>query len=72
MILSIPRITMPERFCTMFEKCKFLSMGYISALTKARVLIIQSKNVRLGFKVMAKDNNNISYTVRYGFRVKAQ
>ena len=28
-------ITMPERFCTMYEKCKFLSMGYISALMQA-------------------------------------
>ena len=30
-------ITMPERFYTMYEKCKFLSMGCISALTKATV-----------------------------------
>ena len=26
---------MPEQFCTMYEKCKFLSMG--SALTQASV-----------------------------------
>ena len=32
-------ITTPERFCTMYEKCKFLSMGYISALTQASMLI---------------------------------
>ena len=49
---------MPERFCTMFEKCKFLSMGYISALTQA-----------LNFKVIAKDTDNISYTVRYGLGI---
>ena len=28
-----------ERFCTMYEKCKFLSMGYIAAMTQASVLI---------------------------------
>ena len=39
-------LVMLERFCTMYEKCKFLSMGYISALTQASVLI-WSKNVRL-------------------------
>ena len=32
-------ITMLEQFCTMYEKCKFLSMGYILALTKASMLI---------------------------------
>ena len=32
---------MPERFCTMYKKCKFLSMYYISALTHASVLIKQ-------------------------------
>ena len=30
----ICKITTPERFCTVYEKCKFLSMGYISALTQ--------------------------------------
>ena len=29
---------MPERFCTIYEKYKFLSMGYISALTQASFL----------------------------------
>ena len=61
---------MPEWFCTMYKKCKFLSMGYISALTQASVSI-RSKNVRLWFKVIAKDTNNISYTVRYGLGGKA-
>ena len=28
-------ITKPEQFCTMYMKCKFLSMGYFSALKKA-------------------------------------
>ena len=46
----IINITTPERFCTMYEKCKFLSMGYISALTQASVLIL-SKNVRLCLKL---------------------
>ena len=32
-------IVMPERFCTMYEKLKFLSMGYIPALTQASVFI---------------------------------
>ena len=34
-----------ERFCTMYEKCNFLSMGYISALTQASVsdLKVQEK-----------------------------
>ena len=36
---SCVNITMPEQFCTMYEKCKFLSMGYISALTQASVLL---------------------------------
>ena len=31
-------ITTPERFCTICEKCKFLSMGYISAMTQVSVL----------------------------------
>ena len=30
-------IVTPERFFTMDEKCKFLSMGYITALTQASV-----------------------------------
>ena len=30
---------MPDGFCTMYEKCEFLSMGYISALTQTSVLI---------------------------------
>ena len=30
---------MVVQFCTMYENCKFLSMGYISALTQASVLI---------------------------------
>ena len=37
---------MLERFCTMYETCKFQSMGYILALTQASVLI-GSKNVRV-------------------------
>ena len=44
-------------------------MCYISALTRAIVL---SKNVHLGFKAIAIDTNNISYTVRYGLRGKAR
>ena len=32
-------IVMPEQFRTMYEKCKFLSMGYIAALTQPSVLI---------------------------------
>ena len=55
----------------MYEKCKFLGMSNISALTQASVLI-RSKNVRLCFKGIAKDTNNLSYTVRYGLRGKAQ
>ena len=35
---------MPEPFCTIYEKCKFLRMGYILALTQASVLI-RSKNI---------------------------
>ena len=31
---------MPERFCTMYEKYKLLSMYYISALTQASVLTL--------------------------------
>ena len=38
-ILEYVNITMPEGFCTMYKKCKFLSMGYISALTQAMCLI---------------------------------
>ena len=34
---------MPERFCTMYEKCKFLSMGYISALTHTSMLIFNDE-----------------------------
>ena len=45
-------------------------MGYILALTQVSVLI-WSKNVRLWFKVIAKDTNNISYTVRYGLEVSS-
>ena len=48
----------------MNEICKFLSMGYIPALTQVSVLL-RSNNVRLRFKVIAKPTNNISYTVRY-------
>ena len=51
---------MPEHICTMYEKCKFLSIGYISALIWTSVLI-KSKNVCLWFKVIANDTNNISY-----------
>ena len=61
---------MPEPFCTMCEKCKFLNMGYISALTQASVL--RNKNVRLLFKVIAKNTSNISYTARYGLGGNAQ
>ena len=46
-------------------------MVYISTLTQASVLI-SSKNVHLRIKVMAKDTNNISCTVSYGFGEKAQ
>ena len=35
---SINIVTL-EQFCTVYKKCKFLSMGYISALTQASVLI---------------------------------
>ena len=55
----------------MYEKCQFLSMGYISALTLASVLKL-SKNVHLLFKVITKDTNNISYTVIYGLGGKAR
>ena len=48
---------MPERFCTMYEKCKFLSMGY-QHISK---VIAKDTN-----------NTCISYTVRYGFGGKAQ
>ena len=37
-------IITPEQFCTTYEKCIFLSMGYISALTQASRLIY-GKNV---------------------------
>ena len=50
---------LPEQFCTMYEKCKVLSMGYLSALTQASVLIL-SKNVHVWFKVIAKDTNSMS------------
>ena len=55
-------ITTPRRFCTTYEKCKFLTMGYISALTQASVSK-RNKNVHLGFEGIANDTNNISYTV---------
>ena len=55
----------------MYEKCKFLSMGYISAFTHVSVLI-WSKNVCLWFKVIAKAINSISYSLRYGLGGKAQ
>ena len=38
----------------MYEKCKFLSMCYISALTQASVLI-GSKNVRLLFSSVSDE-----------------
>ena len=44
---------------------KFLNTGYISALTQASVLI--RKKCSSVIKVLAKDTNNISYTVRYGW-----
>ena len=50
----------------MYENCKFLSMVYISALTQASVLM-KHECLSVIFKVIAKDTNNISYTVRYGF-----
>ena len=37
---------MPERYCTMYEECKFLSMGCILAITQDNVLISR-KTVRL-------------------------
>ena len=51
--------------------CKFLSMGYISALTQASVFKL-SNNVHLRFKDIAKDTSNISYTVRYSLAGKSQ
>ena len=59
---------MPAQFCIMYNKYKFLPIGYISALTQASVLIL-SKDVLLRFKVIEKDTNNISYTVRYGLGI---
>ena len=39
--------TMPKQSCTaVYERCKFLSMGYVSAMSQASVLI-SSKNVSL-------------------------
>ena len=32
-------ISVPAVFCTMYKKCEFMSMGYISALTQASVLL---------------------------------
>ena len=34
-LIEYVNITTPERFCTVYGKCKFLSMGYISAFTQA-------------------------------------
>ena len=55
-------ITTPEQFCTVYEKCKFLSMGYISAMAQASVNMKQGRS----FNVIVKDNNNIFYVVRNG------
>ena len=59
-------ITKPERFCTMYEKCKFLSMVYISVLTQAK-----KQECSYDFKAIAKDTCpiyliHISYTIRDG------
>ena len=70
-IIEYVNITTPGCFCTMNKKCKFLSMGYISAMTQASVLI-GSENVRLRFKGFAIDTNKISYAVRNGLGGKAQ
>ena len=37
------RGAMPKRFCTMYEKCDFLRMGYISAFTQARMFVCDLK-----------------------------
>ena len=61
---------MPERFCTMYEKYNFLSMGYnLSFGTRKCVNMNQeSSSVIYSYK---KVTNNISYTVRYGMGGKA-
>ena len=48
----------------MYEKCKFLSMGYISALTQTSVLY-EARMFLCDFKLpgIAKDTNNISHAV---------
>ena len=43
-------IVTPERFCKMYEKCKLLSMGYITALAQANMK-----------QECSNDTNNISY-----------
>ena len=63
---------MPEPFCTMYEKRKFLSMGYISALTQASVFNMKQECSSVMYiNFIAKDTSNISYTVRYGLGQKA-
>ena len=52
---------MPEPFCTMYEKCKFLSMGYISALTQASVFNMkQGCSSVMYINFIAQDTSNIS------------
>ena len=46
-------------------------MGYISALTKASVFAKQ-RMFAGDLKVIAKDTNNISNTVRYGLGMKTK
>ena len=52
----------------MYEKCEYLSLGYISALAQDSAERVDMKcvnNIRICPKVIAKDTNNISNTVRY-------
>ena len=56
---------MPERFCTMYEKCKFRSMGYISAFDKSQCVNMIQRMFVCDLKLQQKNTNNISYTVWY-------
>ena len=59
---------MPERFCTMYEKCKFRSMGYISAFDKSQCVNMIQRMFVCDLKLQQK--TPIIYLIQSGMKAQ--
>ena len=59
---SVYKDNTPERFCTMYEKCKFLSMGYISAFDKSQCVNMKQRMFVCDLKLQQKTLKYILYS----------